>query len=386
MSLQKRNKKNSLLMLVSSYPPAKGGVQIVAQQYAQLYKELGYCVQIITTDARQTQRKKERIGAFGEKITSFRVDLNIQSVPFSWGFFMETLKIASKLEKNFHLLIHHPAPQDSLLSIILFLLFRCKLRIVFHAEIVNKNKILTFFSEPFVKLSLFLAHQIIFTTKKMKDLCQDRYKVNGKSFVISIANTSTIEEKILPKKRVLNKALQLIFIGRLVPYKGLSFLIESLSGIDGVYLNIVGDGKNKTEIEALIHKFNLSKKITLYGNLCDKEKHYLLKEADVFIFPSITKAEAFGIAQIEAMQFGLPVINTNIPSGVPEVSKHGVSGLTVSPRNTNELKESIVRLRDDPILYQKLSKGAISRSKDFHLDIIRAQFKTITPEKIETWN
>lgn len=373
-------------MLVAYYPPTKGGVQIVAEQYSEFYSKLGYNVQIITNDSTQTHKKMTRTGKFGEKILSVKPNRTIQSVPLSFRYFIEAFLAAFCLKQNFTLLIHHPAPQDSLLSIIFKFLFSCKIRIVFHAEIINKNKILTAISNPIIKLSFFLSDQIIFTTEKMKSLYESQHGVKGTSFVISIANPHLVDEVVHPKKRDLKKPLKLIFVGRLVPYKGIIFLIEALSGIDNVHLKIIGGGKEKLEIETLIQKLDLSQKIDMYEKLDDIGKNALLKDSDVFVFPSISIAEAFGIAQIEAMQYGLPVINTDLASGVPEVSKHGISGLTVPPCDIIALQNAIIQMRDDAALYDRLSTGAILRSKNYDQSQIYSQFIKATQKKREHEN
>jgi rhamnosyl/mannosyltransferase len=80
--------------------------------------------------------------------------------------------------------------------------------------------------------------------------------------------------------------------------------------------------------------------------------------------PSHLRSEAFGLSQIEAMACGLPVVSTNIRSGVPYVNKNGVSGITVPPANPVALAEAINRLIADDKLRRVLGTGAWERAHE----------------------
>ena len=88
-------------------------------------------------------------------------------------------------------------------------------------------------------------------------------------------------------------------------------------------------------------------------------------DSDLLVLPPINEAEAFGVVQLEALSYGLPVINTNLRSGVPFVSLNDLTGYTVEPSNSDELKNAIVKVISDTNNYSILSKNAIERSKEF---------------------
>jgi len=97
------------------------------------------------------------------------------------------------------------------------------------------------------------------------------------------------------------------------------------------------------------------------GKLSDAELKSAFADCDVFVFPSVENSEAFGIVQQEAMVYGKPVINTALPTGVPYVSVHGETGLTVPPKDADALAQAIQTLADDAALRRKFGENARKR-------------------------
>jgi rhamnosyl/mannosyltransferase len=99
----------------------------------------------------------------------------------------------------------------------------------------------------------------------------------------------------------------------------------------------------------------------LLGKVRDLRSYY--KAAKVFVLPSISRAEAFGIVQLEAMAAGLPVVNTDIDSGVPEVSVNGETGLTVPPADADALASALQLLLNSEDQRVKMGEAARTRAE-----------------------
>jgi rhamnosyl/mannosyltransferase len=88
----------------------------------------------------------------------------------------------------------------------------------------------------------------------------------------------------------------------------------------------------------------------------------------------VTRAEAFGLVQLEAMAAGKPVVSTAVPTGVPWVNQHGRTGLVVRPGEVPPLREAIVRLLKDPELRSRMGREGRARvSTDFTIARMVAQ-------------
>lgn len=122
-------------------------------------------------------------------------------------------------------------------------------------------------------------------------------------------------------------------------------------------LTLLGGGPLKEEWEKKAQEMNLTN-VIFTGMVSEEEKIRYIEECDFLVLPSISKAEAFALVQIEAMVFGKPVINTNLPSGVPYVSVHGKTGLTVEPRNVQALTDAMDKLADNEELRKEYGINA----------------------------
>jgi rhamnosyl/mannosyltransferase len=155
-----------------------------------------------------------------------------------------------------------------------------------------------------------------------------------------------------------------IAVGRLVPYKGFDVLIEALTRLEATAI-IVGIGQQERRLRRLVERYGLTDRVFFTGTVSRERLRTLLRAARVFALPSLNTKETFGIAQLEAMAAGLPIVNTSVPSGPPSVARHGIEALTVSPGAPRELAEAIGLLLDSPTLAAQLGAGGKARAAEY---------------------
>src|SRR5262245_19789516 len=151
--------------------------------------------------------------------------------------------------------------------------------------------------------------------------------------------------------------------GRMVYYKGFIHAVLALAHVDG-RLVLIGDGPDGPRLQDEARRLGVGDRVDFLGTLphyLDVVPYYLA--ADAFWFPSNARSEAFGLVQVEALASGCPVINTAIPhSGVPWVSPHEQTGLTVPVNDPAALAAAARRLLTEPGLRQRLTGAARRRA------------------------
>ena len=164
----------------------------------------------------------------------------------------------------------------------------------------------------------------------------------------------------------------LLFVGQLRHYKGVDDLLHALALIpapDRPRLLVSGNGPMRGPWEALSQTLNLRAFVSFLGNVPDMDLPDLYRSADIFVLPSTSRAESFGMALVEAMASGLPCITTEIGSGNTYVVQDNLSGLVVAPREPAALAQAITRLVKDPALRAQLGRAGRQRAlREFAVD------------------
>ena len=391
-------KKNiRILQLGKFFPPDLGGIESVMFDIVRGLNErkitcdvlcanskAQYKEEIFDCDLRKSntnQSKSSEIHAdlpkdshkiYAKSSTDSSTDSNIDSPKImrcaSFGRFASTAiapQMIFKLRKiiaNYDIIhIHLPDPTANLA---LFLANHKGKKVIihWHSDIVRQKFLLKLYA-PLQKWLLNRADFIIATTQKYADFSPTLKPFTHKIVAIPIGIDSLLDsanQRDLRESIELRRAKKTIFaLGRLVKYKGFEFLVESMRYLPDFKLFIAGNGVECANLKAQIKHLGLENRVFLLGKIDEREKMAHLNNDSIFVLPSISRAEAFGVVQLEAMSCKMPVIATNIKgSGVSFVNADNESGLNIPPRDSRAIAEAVNRITSD---YERFSEGAYQR-------------------------
>lgn len=151
-------------------------------------------------------------------------------------------------------------------------------------------------------------------------------------------------------------------IARLEKVKGIEYLIRAftrpgLLGRPGLTLLIIGDGSERKNLEDLAKKLELEEKVKFLGEIPNEKVPEYLAMADCFVLPSLK--EGFGIAVLEAMAAGLPVVASKV-GGILDIVEDGKTGLLVEPGNPEEIAQAINKIYQNSALREQLINNAMA--------------------------
>lgn len=243
---------------------------------------------------------------------------------------------------------------------------RVPLVISYHADVVRQRRLLPLYA-PILSRTFGGAQRIIasaeenVTSSPVLSRYKDRVTVIPYGVDLAAFTLSADEAASVAQRRIARQPL-VLFIGVLRPYKGLDVLLKAMARVPA-QLVVVGRGPARFELMALAARLGISNRVSFLGEVSDSERRVLLHACDVFALPSIDRREAFGIAQLEAMACGKPVVASDLPTGVRFVNRHQMTGLLVPPGNVDALAETLHRLLSDERMRTTLGNAAKRRAE-----------------------
>lgn len=176
-----------------------------------------------------------------------------------------------------------------------------------------------------------------------------------------------------------------LFVGSLIPRKGLLFLVEAAKKVVKEQVNtkflIVGEGSLRGQLDALIKKAGLKGNFMFLGNLKEDALPAVYNCADVFVLPSIQEGQ--GIVLLEAQACGVPVVAFAV-GGVTEAVLDGETGLLVKSGYTSELANALLKLLSDNALRKKMgANGRRFVSSNFSWGLCASKMMNVYEEAIK---
>ena len=258
--------------------------------------------------------------------------------------------------------IHHPDPMAALA---LFLSgYKGRVILHWHSDILSQKLLLALYS-PLQWWLIRRAERIVGTTPVYLRESRALSRCQQKTVCVPIGIQPIIyDTREVDAIRATMPGKKIVFaLGRLVPYKDFSTLVEAAHYLGPDYVILIGgSGPLRESLQYQIDTGGLEEKVRLLGYVQNWDVPTYFGACDVFVLSSDRKTEAFGVVQIEAMSCGKPVVATLIPqSGVSWVNDNGVSGYNVHPHDPKGLAAAIEQICEDPDVYMQFSAGAMER-------------------------
>jgi glycosyltransferase involved in cell wall biosynthesis len=180
-----------------------------------------------------------------------------------------------------------------------------------------------------------------------------------------------MQDRFVPDDRSLRVADELLFVGRLVPKKGLTHLLDALPAVlerrPSTVLNIVGFGPEESALKAQARRMGVERSVKFVGATPQSELPVLYRRASVFVAPFVRDAsgdqEGLPVALMEALGCGCPVVVGDV-AGVRDLLGDAADEVCVDPRDTRVLAAKIVAVLDDPVTAVRRAQALRSVAAD----------------------
>lgn len=344
-----------ILQVNKLYSPWIGGIETVAQDIAEYFNGREGCsVTNLVCQSHGARKLDEVNGVSTWRAASWGI---VSGMPLSLDFFRLFKKLAVDADV---IVLHHPFP----LAFVAYRLFGRGKKVVvwYHSDIV-KQRFTKWPFMPSIRYALRNAEYILVSNKAIIENSSVLRKYSEKCHVIYFGidperfrETGEVKKKAEEIRKMYGAPL-VLSVGRLVYYKGFLYLIAAMKDVPA-HLLIVGSGPLKSVLQAEIDELGIGARVHIIDPVDDLVPYY--HACDIFALSSSEASEVFGIVQIEAMACGKPVVNTSLPTGVPEVSVDGVTGRTVPVRDAGALAAALSEILSNKEEYHRFSENALA--------------------------
>jgi len=351
-----------ILELGKFYPPERGGIETLLQTCSEGFVQAGHEVDCVVAHRRLRSVTQVTNGVRVHRLGSFGSALSTSLSP---RYLRATHRHPADI---WH--AHFPNPLADLACITGPK--RVPLVLHWHSDVVRQSAVMRIYAPLLQSRLLARADLIIVATplhlEHSRWLPPHRDKVRVVPYGLDLRRFQASPE-LLAQAAQLRATVRvpgrpiLLNIGRMVGYKGQKFLIEAMREIDAE-LWLAGEGPLRSDLEELTKRIGVTDKVVFCGNVSDEKLPALLQACDVFVFPSITTNEAFGLAMVEAMACHKPIVACTLASGVSYVCSEGVNGLLCEPADSAGLARTVKTILNDKKLATRLGVAGHQRAHE----------------------
>lgn len=361
-----------ILVSAPYFYPKPGGLEYYSYNICKGLKKFGADIIVVTS----SEGKAATEDVDGMKIYRLPYLFRLSNTPINPKWAAAIRKIIEK-EKPDIINGHLPVPFAADIAARIAKEENIPFILTYHNDLVKDNLLLNFLSKSYYLLlgnaTLDMSNRIIVTSEyyalKSPYLKAHSQKIEIVSPGVDINRFNLgVDEEYLKKKHGLKQKV-ILFVGQLDKthqHKGLNYLIEAVGTVKkeiNATLVVAGRGDYIDYYRRLAKKSDLEDEVIFTGYIADEELPYYYRGSDVFVLPSYTESEGFGMSLIEAMACGTPVIGTNI-GGIPYVIEPEKDGLLVPPRDSKGLAGAIIRVLKNEDWTSELGKNGHKKVKN----------------------
>jgi len=353
-------------MVNKYYPPHLGGIEFHVRDLAEGLVRAGHEVKVLVS-AEGRQSSTEVIN--GVHVMRLSRGFEAASTPVAYNF-SRYLLLAAPEADIVH--FHFPYPWGEFAWMVKEPL--TPYVVTYHSDIVRQKLALALY-KPLLNRFLNRANRIMASSPQMienspylsprREWCR---QVNFGLPVERIAHHPTAQARAAELRAQFGDRPIVLFVGRLVYYKGVEVLVRSMPDVDAEFV-CIGTGPLRDSMVAIARVLDCEDRLHILDPVDDDELAAWYHAADVFALPSVEPSEAFGLVQIEAHAAGTPTVSTKLPTGVVYANLDGVTGFTVEVGSHEALAGGLNRLLNDDHLRAQLGQQARQRAlSDFTVE------------------
>jgi glycosyltransferase involved in cell wall biosynthesis len=297
---------------------------------------------------------------------------NVQSAPLSASLPITLRRESSGIDIAH---IHSPYPPGEAAN--LWFGRANKTVITWHSDIVRQKTLLRYYA-PTLRRVIKKANRILPTSDIYASssawLSPHLDKCTAVPLSVDVARfqpavmlnprAATIRERILATSPNGAATTVLLTVGRLRYYKGIDDLIRAMPQLPDALYVVAGTGPMIVPWKQLAKKLGVAGRVVFVGDVSDADLPVFYQAADIYVLPANVRAEAFGVAILEAMASGLPIVSTDVGTATSWVNQHDITGLVVPPLHPAALAASIQKLQNSPFLRRQMGLAGRQRVLD----------------------